>query len=155
MKICSHESCERKLYARKLCKTHYNHLISSGVVKDIRKQGGLRADEKIRMLVNTAPDMDECMTEGVGYKQDNGYRQVYYKGKPRKVHRISAEMYLDSYNEDEPVHHICSNRACFNPNHLQMISQRENIAEMKERNYYIKRIASLEARIAELESRVR
>ncbi len=46
------------------------------------------------------------------------------------------------------VHHVCANRRCVNPEHLQLVTQRENIAEMLERNYYLARIAELEAALS-------
>ncbi|MFJ7227694.1 HNH endonuclease [Streptomyces sp. NPDC098090] len=50
-----------------------------------------------------------------------------------------------------PVHHRCAKPACFNPDHLQLVTQRENVAEMLERNAYIKRIEELEERVHHLE----
>ena len=49
------------------------------------------------------------------------------------------------------VHHACANRACCNPDHLRVVTPAENAAEMFERNSYIRRIAALEAALAELD----
>lgn len=38
---------------------------------------------------------------------------------------------------------------CVNPNHLQQVTARENIAEMLARNDYVRRIAALERALAE------
>lgn len=78
-------------------------------------------------------------------KDRRGYGKVQWAGKNHAVHRLAA---LAKYGqpESEPVvHHKCANAPCCNPDHLQPISQRENLAEMLERNYYLRRIKELEA----------
>jgi hypothetical protein len=52
------------------------------------------------------------------------------------------------------VHHICANRSCVNPDHLQLTSTRENQAEMMQRHYYLNRIAELEAEVATLKAQL-
>lgn len=68
------------------------------------------------------------------------------------VHRRVMEAVLGRklQSRHEVVHHICANRACVNPEHLQLTSQRENMAEMMQRQYYLARITQLEAQIAEM-----
>lgn len=51
----------------------------------------------------------------------------------------------------ETIHHICNRRACVNPLHLQLISNRENVAEMHERKYYIGKISKLEEALRQLD----
>jgi hypothetical protein len=48
------------------------------------------------------------------------------------------------------AHHTCAERACVNPDHLQPVTQRENVAEMLTRKSYVKRIEELEARLRQL-----
>ena len=48
------------------------------------------------------------------------------------------------------MHHKCGVSRCFNPDHLQLVSQKDNIAEMKERNAYINRIQDLELALFEM-----
>jgi hypothetical protein len=45
------------------------------------------------------------------------------------------------------VHHKCANRACARPEHLQAVSQVNNVAEMHERAWYVRRIAELEEQL--------
>lgn len=49
------------------------------------------------------------------------------------VHRLFYAAYVDDIPRGESVHHRCGTRACVNPEHLEPISQRENMAEMFER----------------------
>lgn len=73
-----------------------------------------------------------------------GYPTISHKKTTRYVHRHVVAAFLGRPIGRESVHHKCANRLCVNPDHLQLVSQRENMAEMFERNYYIKRIAELE-----------
>lgn len=84
-------------------------------------------------------------------KDKGGYGKVQWAGKNHAVHRLAA---LAKYGqpESEPVvHHKCANAPCCNPDHLQPISQRENMAEMLERNYYLKRISELESALSRVD----
>ena len=51
----------------------------------------------------------------------------------------------------ETIHHKCANRSCYNPDHLQEATARQNMGEMFARKAYEERIRLLEARVAELE----
>lgn len=51
----------------------------------------------------------------------------------------------------ETIHHKCANRSCYNPEHLEEATARENVGEMFARKAYEERIRILEARVAKLE----
>lgn len=73
-----------------------------------------------------------------------GYPITKFKDKYIQVHRIVIEAREGKSLGVLAAHHKCGNSTCVNPDHLQPITHRENIAEMLART-------SLEARIAELE----
>lgn len=81
-----------------------------------------------------------------GSCDNKGYPKlnVGSRNKRRSGHRVLAELIqgdpLPSYM---PVHHVCANRSCLNPAHLQVVQPHENAAEMLERAYYRRRIAEL------------
>ena len=54
----------------------------------------------------------------------------------------------------ETIHHKCANRRCFNPEHLEQITLRDNIGEMFARRAYEEKIAKLESRVQELETQL-
>lgn len=97
----------------------------------------------IHHYCNTSP-ITGCRTWTRRLKR--GYGEVAISGQYKSVHRLVM---------GEPsgvVHHVCANRACCEPSHLQVVTHAENVAEMLERREYNERIAELEARIAELEA---
>jgi hypothetical protein len=50
----------------------------------------------------------------------------------------------------EVVHHTCARKDCVGPEHLQVVTNEENIAEMLERNGYLGRITALEEALRSL-----
>lgn len=63
------------------------------------------------------------------------------------VHRLTLEASLGRQLGAEQAHHKCANTLCVNPNHLQPVTDRENIAEMNSRNSYLARLQELERTI--------
>jgi len=60
----------------------------------------------------------------------NGYGRLQKDGKMWSAHRFSYHYLVGYLHKIEPVHHMCANRACVEPTHLQKVSAAENIAEM-------------------------
>lgn len=83
-----------------------------------------------------------------GKRGGGGYPISRLGGRTVQVHRLSAEMRYGDL-DGQPVHHKCANSMCVNPDHLQPISHRENVAEMMQRNYLLDRIARLEDALRE------
>jgi hypothetical protein len=110
-------------------------------VEDFRYDGLLDA-----IAANSVTTLDGCWhwkkTDKNGYPIKRvGNRDVY-------VHRLSLEAKHGKPLGVLAAHHRCANTYCVNPDHLQPITHRENVAEMMARR-------SLESRIAELEEAVR
>jgi hypothetical protein len=78
---------------------------------------------------------------------DNGYGVTKWKGQRIRAHRLAYELWVGPIPEGTVVHHICSNKVCVNPKHLQAVTPQENTAEMLERTSMQKRIAELESRL--------
>lgn len=83
--------------------------------------------------------------EWTGHKS-KGYGQTKIgKGKSISAHRLMAmAMERGPVPTSLAVHHKCANSACVNPEHLQVVHPHENLAEMFERQSYLRRIAALE-----------
>ena len=88
-----------------------------------------------------------CLVWQAGKNQ--GYGILSHKRKLLKAHRVAYQVHVGFLEEGSIVHHVCANRACVNPQHLQQVSPTNNVAEMLERQYYISRIAELEKELAD------
>jgi len=56
----------------------------------------------------------------------NGYGVKMIEGYPRGVHNIMYQVYVGPVKEDYVVHHLCENRRCCNPKHLDQVSKYNN-----------------------------
>jgi hypothetical protein len=83
-------------------------------------------------------------------KNNAGYPMMGQGGKAGLVHRKITEAVLGQPLGREPVHHKCARPACINPDHLQLTTHRENMAEMLQRRFYRERIADLEQALREI-----
>lgn len=53
-----------------------------------------------------------------------GYGAIRIDGKTRRAHRVSYELaHGVMLTPDQFLHHICRNKACVNPAHLEIVSQ--------------------------------
>jgi len=80
----------------------------------------------------------------------DGYPVQRIGGKTYFVHRLSLEAKMSAPLGSQAAHHMCANSKCVNPEHLQPVTHRENVAEMLARHSYLDRIAELEAALAEV-----
>lgn len=63
----------------------------------------------------------------MGSKSPNGYGYVSWQDKMTLVHRLIYEERVWPVGEGLQLDHLCRNRACCNPMHLEEVSQQENI----------------------------
>lgn len=128
-RVCCSVACNSKNRSG-LIRTMYNSKDWSNLIKTVKERSVLQEDG--------------CWvwetTDVKGYPFSSNLR----------VHRVVLEAKEGGVPLGvDQAHHVCANASCVNPDHLQRVSVQENLAEMNQRNYYIRRIAELEAMLAE------
>ena len=56
-----------------------------------------------------------------------GYGKFFFKGSMRWAHRWSYERFVAPIGKGLQIDHLCRNRLCVNPEHLEPVTQRINL----------------------------
>lgn len=111
-----------KVYRKKSGYTKYNPVIKEPID---------RFTEKC-MVTNEFHGFDTpCVVwaasqQGKGYKEGKSYGQFWNGQKLRGAHQAAYELFVGPIPEGLEVDHLCRNKLCMNPDHLEAITHREN-----------------------------
>lgn len=83
------------------------------------------ADEVDRFAAKVAAD-GECWRWTAGL-MGGGYGQFHFRGSPKYAHRWLYEQTRAQVAADLTMDHLCRNRWCVNPAHLEPVTRGENV----------------------------
>ena len=134
-KECSVELCEKDSRALGLCHMHHRRLKAHGTTDMqlfTRPENPLdrfwRKVDKNGPVPPLRPDLGNCWV-WTASREKKGYAN-YKMGKDapnKRVHRISYELLVGEIPDEYVIDHLCKIRFCVNPNHLEAVSNKENI----------------------------
>ena len=83
---------------------------------------------KINPLIHYIPEPNSGCWLWMGACNQKGYGQIRQQGGKRQVaHRVIYELLKGPIPERLTLDHLCRMKICVNPNHLEIVTLRENI----------------------------
>lgn len=121
---CAINGCSRLMSVRSWCTMHYERW---------RRHGN---PEKL-IIVRAAGDAEQRFwakvekTEGcwnwVASRNNKGYGHLGMGDRRVYAHRYSYELHKGAIPSGLHIDHLCRNRSCVNPDHLEPVTNRENV----------------------------
>jgi hypothetical protein len=78
-------------------------------------------------LVRRTVLTDKGCLEWTGSNNGSGYGEVRIGGRKRYAHRLAYEAKVGPIADGQVIDHLCRNRACINPLHIEAVGQHINV----------------------------
>lgn len=118
---CSVSTCDRSPVARSLCLPHYKRWQRHGT-----PEAGMDSDPWLRFLNRRTITDDGCWVIS-GADRRTGYAKIKVDGTAHRAHRWAYERLVGPIPDGLVLDHLCRNRACANPDHMEPVTFRENV----------------------------
>lgn len=90
-----------------------------------------------RILENSRPNDNGCWI-WYGAKVPQGYGVLNWRGDSYFAHRLSYELFVSDIPDGLQIDHLCREKACCNPDHLEVVTASENCKRIPLRDFCVR-----------------
>lgn len=125
-KSCSVEGCGLKYFSRGYCTKHWRELWRNVATKDQLGYTYLSLQSAFDRWPTTSAN--DCMIwTGNTAGRDDPYGVLTFRSKNVYAHRAAYELRHGPIPRGMDIDHLCHVRLCVNPDHLRMVSHKQNL----------------------------
>lgn len=139
-KRCSVEGCGRTHYGRGLCSAHYQRWrtgreVNGPIERKSRRPlaerliAGIEVDEATGCW-----NWQGAKVYGYGYISSGAEKSM----RQSRTHRVAYELLIGPIPEGLELDHLCRNRACCNPDHLEPVTHAVNAQRRPQQTHCVK-----------------
>jgi hypothetical protein len=116
-------NCGRTVSSQK----YLRHGRCSGCKRHFRRYGTERPSLSWEQRFWAHADIGDGCWNWNGNVGSNGYGRIRREKRELLAHRVAYEFHVGDIPEGLQIDHLCRNRVCVNPDHLEPVSPRENV----------------------------